>query len=66
MIIKEISQIQHSEGTTINTILREKRTKRVQVVIQPNKFNQMKEHCQQNNLSENDFINTLIENYFHK
>ena len=34
--------------------------------MQPSKFNQMKKHCQQNNISVNDFINTLIENYFHK
>ena len=61
-----ITQIQLPEGTTINNIFREKRTKRVQLVMQPSKFNQMKEHCQQNNLSVNDFINTLIENYFHK
>ena len=26
----------------------------------------MKRHCQQNNISVNDFINTLINNYFNK
>ena len=41
-----ITQIQLPEGTTINNMFREKRTKRVQVVIQPNKFNQMKEQYQ--------------------
>ena len=61
-----ITQIQLPEGTTINNIFREKRTKRVQLVMQPSKFNQMKEHCQQNNISVNDFINTLINNYFNK
>lgn len=61
-----ITQIQLPEETTINNIFREKRTKRVQLVMQPNKFNQMKEHCQQNTINVNDFINTLIENYFHK
>lgn len=61
-----VTQVQLPEGTTINNIFREKRTKRVQLVMQPSKFNQMKKHCQQNNISVNDFINTLIENYFHK
>lgn len=58
--------MQLPEGTTINNIFREKRTKRVQLVMQPSKFNQMKEHCQQENISVNDFINTLINNYFNK
>lgn len=61
-----ITQVQLPEGTTINNIFREKRTKRVQLVMQPSKFNQMKEHCQQENINVNDFINTLIENYFNK
>lgn len=61
-----IKVIRIPEGMSLKDAFKENKTKRVQLVMQPSKFNQMKEHCQQNNISVNDFINTLIENYFHK
>ena len=61
-----VEEIELPKGTKIKNIIHERRTKRVQLVMQPSKFNQMKKHCQQNNISVNDFINTLIANYFNK
>ena len=54
------------KGMSIKDAFKENRTKRVQLVMQPSLFNNMKQHCKDNKQSVNDFINRLIEEALQK
>jgi len=61
-----IKVIRIPEGMSIKDAFKENKTKRVQLVMQPSLFNDMKQHCKDNKQSVNDFINKLIEKALRK
>lgn len=61
-----IKVIRIPEGMSLKDAFKENKTKRVQLVMQPSLFNDMKQHCKENKQSVNDFINKLIEKALRK
>ena len=61
-----IKVVRIPKGMSLKDAFKENKTKRVQLVMQPSLFNNMKQHCKDNKQSVNDFINKLIEEALQK
>lgn len=54
------------EGYKIENVFKEKKSKRLQLLMYPTQYNRMKNYCENNNTKINSFINEAIAYYLDK
>lgn len=54
------------KGYKIEDVFKEKKSKRLQLLMYPTQYNNMKNYCQKNNIKINSFINEAIAYYLSK